>query len=132
MSIHASRPEPPKPAVRAVIVDPPHTAAPPAPPRPPAIDDEPSATPTVAAPAAPRVEAPAAAEPHRPRPASTAGAWYRREPWAAAMALAALCVAAALVAPQGAVYPLIGVGGACLLVGLALLVRGGVPPRGEL
>lgn len=131
MSIHASRPLPPGKTSHPVVVDPPRTPAPTASPPPAAAAENPEAPPGVVAAPPSR----AAGEPKptaSPRSAGaselSAGPWYRQEPWLAAMALAVVFVAAAIAAPRAAKYPLIGLGGVCMVVGLVLLMRRGAPP----
>jgi hypothetical protein len=132
MSIHASRPLPPRAPSEPTLVHPPlAAAAPPSPAESPAADavapdkavPDPTTTSVASGPVSRRADdrAAAAAAPGRP--------WYREEPWLALTALAAALVMAAIWAPAGAKYPLIGVAGVCMVVGLALLVRRGSPPH---
>ena len=58
-----------------------------------------------------------AGEPSRP--------WYRSEPWLAVMAVAFVPLLAAVIAPDTAQYPLIGLGVVALVVGIVMLIRQG-------
>ena len=123
MSIHASRPLPPRTtSAHPAIVDPPRT--------PPAAQA--TETPPAVANASPSPRAddpgPASATRAAHSPETRSGPWYRREAWLAAMALAVVIVAAAVWAPEAARYPLIGASGVCMVVAVVLLVRQGVAP----
>jgi hypothetical protein len=117
-------------------VDPPRTPAPESAARPSTAPTTPA--PSAAAAAPPAVRAtdharPTAARRTADAPARPAGAWYQRDPWLALLGLAVLLGVAAVFAPRAAVVPLIGAGGVCMIVGLALLLRRGLfPPPGEL
>jgi len=58
--------------------------------------------------------------------------WYRSEPWLAVMIAGFVPLLAALVAPDAAHYPLIGLGVLALVVGTTMLIRQDVvAPRPE-
>lgn len=56
----------------------------------------------------------------------TSPRWYRREPWLAVMLVAFVPLIAAVVAPDAAQYPLIGLTVLALIAGAAMLIRQGV------
>ena len=77
---------------------------------------------------APHAE-PTRAPESRDEPAAVDGTsqpWYRSEPWLAVMLAAFVPLVAAVVAPDAAQYPLIGVSVLTLVVGAAMLIRHGV------
>ena len=57
---------------------------------------------------------------------ATSRRWYRREPWLAVMLAAFVPLVAAAIAPDAARYPLIGLTGLAIVVGVAMLIRQGV------
>jgi hypothetical protein len=63
--------------------------------------------------------APSAAE-------ATTWPWYRSEPWLVAVLAGFVPMLAAILAPESAKYPLIGLGALAALVGVAMLVRQGL------
>ena len=58
-------------------------------------------------------------------PDATPWPWYRGEPWLAAMLAAFLPMIAAILAPDSAKYPLIGLSALAAVVGIAMLIRQG-------
>jgi hypothetical protein len=56
----------------------------------------------------------------------TSRPWYRSEPWLAVMLAAFVPLVAAVVAPDAAQYPLIGLSVLALIVGAVMLIRHGV------
>lgn len=70
----------------------------------------------------------------RPEPSAAASLpWYRSESWLAVMLAGFVPLLAAVIAPDAAQYPLIGLSGLLIVIGAVLMIRQGVfrPPTGS-
>ena len=68
----------------------------------------------------------------RPEPPPAALPWYRSESWLAVMLAGFVPLVVAVVGPDAAQYPLIGLSGFLIVIGAVMLIRQGVfrPPTG--
>ena len=129
MALH-SRPLPAPPVAGHDVSDPMHT-----PPENSAAPPRASGTEPADRSAAESERARQVAPPSRTGEGDAPWPWYRSEPWFAVMLAALVPMFAAVLAPEAAKYPLIGISALAELLGLAMLLRQGVfhshpPPSG--